>query len=141
MVPRSLVATGAPVNAGKTAYRSPLKGPGGKPLPQASVSLRNKQGLIVHYAISSDKGTFQLSLPDTTHLTGLSLEVTHLGYKRLLTPLQEGKYAYELQLEEQAVLLPEVLVKNRPIHFQQRRYWSVTMCAPSLRKKTAVSAM
>lgn len=92
-----------------------LKGPGGKPLPQASVSLRNKQGLIVQYAISNDKGSFQLSLPDTANLTSLSLEVSHLGYKRLLTPLQKGKYAYELQLEEQAVLLPEVQVKNRPV--------------------------
>ena len=86
----------------------------GQPVPHASVTLTNAQGRIAAFKTSDAGGLFVLDLPDTAALTAFRIEVKHLGYKPVALPLAEGRTQYPITMEEQAIDLSEVIVKNRP---------------------------
>src|SRR5579859_2166861 len=113
----SLVAAWLPIllHAQIKTLTGSVRNKTGKAVPLATVMLKNRQGLILQYAICNDQGLFRLNLIDTVPATDLSLEVSHLSFKIMRTPLIAGKYAYELILEESFTALQEVNVKSRPM--------------------------
>ncbi|WP_028295767.1 carboxypeptidase-like regulatory domain-containing protein [Olivibacter sitiensis] len=91
-----------------------LKDTTGKPVAHASVMLKNAQGRIIGFNNSNAEGRYAIALPDTARLSSLSIEINHLGYARVQQRLTEGRYAYDITMEEKAIDLSEVQVKSRP---------------------------
>ncbi|MGK6350761.1 hypothetical protein [Parapedobacter sp. DT-150] len=86
----------------------------GKPVPYASVMVKNKQQRVLAFHTSNHAGAFTLAWPDTAALTELSIEINHLGYKKVTLPLIADKHRYDVLMEAQAIDLAEVEVKSRP---------------------------
>ncbi len=91
-----------------------LKTVDGQPVSHASVTLKNEQQRILAFKMSDSKGAFSLAYPDTADVSGLHIEINHLGYKKISLPLSAGKNQYDILMEQQAIDLAEVQVKSRP---------------------------
>jgi hypothetical protein len=87
-----------------------VKDPFGQPLSGATVSLLNNEGLVINYTFTNQNGYFEL-IP-SSH--SLSISVSYLGYKKVKIKLDAAQSTYSVQLEHEAKLLKEVLVKTRP---------------------------
>jgi hypothetical protein len=85
----------------------------GNPVTSATVSLKSSDGTIVNYTRSDQKGSFSLVTSEAR--SGLSLEVSSLGYKRQSRQISDQQDIYHIKLEESSIDLPTVVVKNRPI--------------------------
>ncbi|MGK6352496.1 carboxypeptidase-like regulatory domain-containing protein [Parapedobacter sp. DT-150] len=91
-----------------------LKTKDGKPVPHASVTIRNAQGRIVAFKASDTSGSFAIVLPAVTQPDSLRLQINHLGYAKVDLPLAPFKAQYNITMEEKAIDLSEVAVKSRP---------------------------
>lgn len=91
-----------------------LKMADGKAVPHASVRLKHLSNRILSFHSSDVEGRFQLSVSDTATWSELFIEVHHLGYKKINHPLETGVYRYDITMEEQAINLAEIAIKNRP---------------------------
>jgi hypothetical protein len=91
-----------------------LKTSSGKPIPHATVILKNSEGLVLKYSITNENGSFQISLPDSLRKIQLLLEFTHLGFHKLQTRVQPNTNYYEVVMEEDFNTLPEVKITNQP---------------------------
>lgn len=91
-----------------------LKTQSGKSVPFASVMIKNTQNKIIAFKSSDAEGRFGLLIPATQNLSGLSLEINHLGFKKISEALKEGQNRYEIRMEEQSIDLADVQVKSRP---------------------------
>lgn len=105
----------ATVNAQLRQVTGQLKSTSGETIANASVLLKNNSGLIISFYSSNDNGKYVLTLPDTSQLTSLLIEVNHLGYKKMQQSLTEGKTVYDFVMEKKVMELPEVQVKSRPV--------------------------
>lgn len=91
-----------------------LKTQSGKSVPFASVMIKNTQNKIIAFKSSDAEGRFGLLIPATQNLSELSLEINHLGFKKISEALKEGQNRYEIRMEEQSIDLADVQVKSRP---------------------------
>ncbi|MFC3199670.1 carboxypeptidase-like regulatory domain-containing protein [Parapedobacter deserti] len=91
-----------------------LKTESGKPVPHASVTLRNPQGRIVAFRASDAAGRFYFMLPANAISDSLRLSVNHLGYAKVDIPLTAGRNGYDITMKEKPIDLSEVEVKSRP---------------------------
>jgi hypothetical protein len=76
--------------------------------------VKNNKDFIVSFAYSDKRGQFNVKLPDTGSTEGLVIEITCIGYKKKQEILFSGKHTYDFLMEEQAIDLKEVKIKNRP---------------------------
>ena len=91
-----------------------LKTTDGRPVAHASVMVKNLQQRVLAFKASDSQGAFSLAWRDTADVTGLHLEINHLGYKKVSIPLAADRDRYDILLEEQTIDLTEVEVKSRP---------------------------
>lgn len=91
-----------------------LKTNDGKPVPHASVTIRDAQGRVVAFKVSDVSGGFAMALPTDVPTDSLRLQINHLGYARVDIPLTPIKNRYDVLMEERAIDLSEVDVKSRP---------------------------
>jgi hypothetical protein len=85
-----------------------------KAVPQATVMLKEKNGLVLYYAASNNNGEFRMSISDTLVMQGLFLEVSHLSFKKIAIQVTSDRFNYSVILEENATVLPDVKVTGRP---------------------------
>lgn len=85
----------------------------GKSVSFASVLLKSKQGGVLNFTRTNDKGDFKLiskaaALP-------YNLEVTSMGFQKQSVLYQTNQKSYTIVLKEGSINLPTVIVKNKPI--------------------------
>ncbi len=83
----------------------------GAAVSYANVTTLNALGKMMTYAITSDDGSFAIQLPDST----MSLSVSALGYRTLVTPRKKVSDGMTFTLVAEAYHLKEVVVKSRRI--------------------------
>lgn len=84
----------------------------GVAISSANINLKDKDGNIVSYTRTNDKGEFTLNLPQ--ELKDLVLEATTIGYAKKSITNIEAQKQYDLILVEEQINLKTVVVKNRP---------------------------
>jgi Carboxypeptidase regulatory-like domain len=97
--------------------RGTVKDSAGKPVPYASVNLRNSvSNRIVGYAVTDAGGAYTLSIPVNTPVSVLVVEVTSIGYKTLSRPIADTHVAYDFVMSVSANQLRSVEIKSsRPV--------------------------
>src|SRR5690606_12883394 len=94
--------------------RGTLKTADGKPVAHASVMIKSQQQRVLAFDARDSPGALLLTWRDTTDVTGLHVEINHLGYKKVSLPLTGDRERYEIPLEAEIIDLAEVAVKSRP---------------------------
>jgi len=98
----------------------------GLPIPSVNINLKDKEGNILSFTRTNDKGEYLLSF--TEDIKELSIEATTIGYAKKIVNLTELNKSYDLVLAEDQINLKTVVVKNRP---------SLTANGDTLNYKTA----
>jgi hypothetical protein len=83
-----------------------------KGLSSATISLKDAEGKILSYGRSDVKGYFVLNLSSANKAA--LLEVNMLGYKKQAVPFLGKTLQFEFTMQESAIDLPTVVIKNRP---------------------------
>jgi len=91
-----------------------LKTTTGEAVPYASITLKNSLQHIITYTTSDVNGHFKLSVHDTINIQGKTIEINHLGYKKVSTVLRSGQTLYDITLEDKKINLAEVEIKSPP---------------------------
>lgn len=91
-----------------------LKTRDGKPVSHASVTIRNSDDRILIFTPTNHIGHFAIDILTNVRKDSLSLQINHLGYARVNIPLISGQTHYDIVLEEKAIDLSEITVRNRP---------------------------
>lgn len=88
----------------------------GKPVPFATVNLKNKTGnTIVAYSTTADNGTYSLSLPQGQNIDSLVMEVRSMGYKSQVKSIT-GTTPVDFMLQASINQLQGVVIKSsRPV--------------------------
>lgn len=87
----------------------------GKPVSFASVNLKGAGNLIIAYTTSGDKGAFSLNVPADADKTGLTLEVSCIGFKKESKPVNGFTTPYNFKLHGAVNMLKTVTIKdNKP---------------------------
>ena len=84
----------------------------GNAVAAASVNLKDKEGNILSFTRTDDKGAFILSFTEDNK--DLSIEATMIGYTKQAIAITELNKSYELTLIDSEINLQTVVVKNRP---------------------------
>lgn len=92
-----------------------LKTKDGEAVSFASILIKDPEGKVLVFKTSDSNGAFTLKIPKTTEADQLTLEINHLGYKKIRQDIKEGKLDYEILMERQAIDLSEVEIKSKPI--------------------------
>jgi len=89
----------------------------GKPLPYATVSLKNKgSNAIVAYTVTDGKGAYTLQLPANAAVNTLMIEARSLGFKTGVKNITEFDAPVDFTLAASANQLQEVVIKSsRPL--------------------------
>lgn len=90
-----------------------IKDTKGAPVVSANVNLKDKEGNILTFTRTDDKGNFTLSFTEDNK--DLTIESTIIGYLKKITPINELNKVYDLVMEESEISLKTVVVKNRPV--------------------------
>ncbi|MBK1442086.1 carboxypeptidase regulatory-like domain-containing protein [Parapedobacter sp. ISTM3] len=109
-----ILCLGPGVLAQQQTIQGSLKTTDGKPVPHASVTVRNPQDRIVVFKTSDASGNFSIVLPAAVPLDSLHLLVNHLGYAGVNLPISRERSHYDITLQEKPIDLSEVKVKSRP---------------------------
>lgn len=81
----------------------------------ASVSVkRQTDGLAVWFKISDARGAFRFTLSDTVQPEYYYIEVNHLSYERVKTPLTKGKVTYNFTVYPRVQQMDEIQVGAKP---------------------------
>jgi hypothetical protein len=87
----------------------------GKAISFASINLKSSGNLIIAYASSDDKGNYTLQIPAEIDKTGLTLEVSCVGFTKQAKPVTSVVTAYNFKLAKSVNQLQAVTIKdNRP---------------------------
>ncbi|TKC01369.1 carboxypeptidase-like regulatory domain-containing protein [Pedobacter cryotolerans] len=89
-----------------------IKNQKGDALSAVSVNLKDKEGTILSFTRTDDKGNFTLNFKENA--SELSIEASIIGYVKKSTEVTDLGKLYELQLQESEINLKTVVVKNRP---------------------------
>ena len=84
-----------------------------KPLESVTLILKDTSGKILSFSHSNEKGTFKILLNGATRK--FILELTSIGYKKKIIKNVEAGKPLHVQLETDAIMLKDVVVKNRPV--------------------------
>lgn len=85
----------------------------GVPIPSANINLKDKEGDILSFTRTNDKGEYTLTFTDEGK--GLTLEVTTIGFVKKTIPITELNKVDDIILQEDEINLKTVVVKNRPL--------------------------
>ncbi|RZK54141.1 MAG: TonB-dependent receptor [Pedobacter sp.] len=84
----------------------------GAPIVSVNINLKDKEGSILSFTRTNEKGEFSLSIPaDSKELT---LEATTIGFEKKIIQITEVNKSYDISLRESEINLKTVEVKNRP---------------------------
>lgn len=84
----------------------------GAPIVSVNINLKDKEGSILSFTRTNEKGEFSLSAPqDAKELT---LEATTIGFEKKIIQITEANKSYDISLKESEINLKTVEVKNRP---------------------------
>lgn len=100
--------------AQKKQVKGEVKNSKGNVVPYAGIVLKNNKDYIISFINCNSQGLYRIELPDTINLTSSFIEVNCIGYKKNQQLLLKGKYIYDFVLEEEAIDLKEVKIKQRP---------------------------
>lgn len=89
-----------------------IKNQNGTSLAAVSVNLKDKEGNILSFTRTDEKGNFTLSFKED--VAELRIEASIIGYAKNTTVVTDISKFYELQLQESEINLKTVVVKNRP---------------------------
>lgn len=98
----------------------------GAPIVSANINLKDKEGSILSFTRTNDKGEYSLSFSED--VKDLTLEATTIGFSKKIIAITELNKNYHLTLDEEQINLKTVEVKNRP---------SLTANGDTLNYKTA----
>lgn len=84
----------------------------GTAISAANVNLKDKEGNILSFTRTDDKGNFTLNF--TEENSDLILEATTIGFAKKTIAVAELNKSYDLVLAESEINLKTVVVKNRP---------------------------
>lgn len=101
-------------SARQTTIEGSVQSPEGKGLPNVTVLLKDKNGLVLQFTRSNAEGKFTFSLRDTLYIKVALLELNHVGFEMIREPLQSGQRQYRFQLKPLYRELSNVKIKNRP---------------------------
>lgn len=85
----------------------------GVAIAAVNINLKDKEGNIISFTRTNDKGEYTLSLGDETK--DLSVEATTIGYEKKSISIGDIAKAYDLTLTESETTLKTVVVNNRPV--------------------------
>lgn len=85
-----------------------------RPVASANVFIVNGDAVLLSFAITNDRGGFQINLPRNLMQQALWIEATCIGYKKERIKFDPEKQKYEFRLTRDPVFLQEVTVTNRP---------------------------
>jgi hypothetical protein len=85
----------------------------GAAIVSANVNLKDKEGNILSFTRTDDKGNFTLSF--TEENKDLTIEATTIGYEKKIIAVAELTRSYDLILVDSEINLKTVVVKNRPV--------------------------
>lgn len=83
-----------------------------KPIPFASITLKNSDNVIVIYTTGNENGAFSLTIPSDIMGGNLSLEAGSLGYKKQVKSLTEVNNFYSFILSPEYQQLEPVVIKD-----------------------------
>jgi hypothetical protein len=87
----------------------------GKPVPYATINLKNSSNLIIGYTISDSKGGYLLRVPANAVQTNLVIEVSCMGFKKQSKSITDLTLPVNFKLTTAVNQLSAVIVKdNRP---------------------------
>ncbi|MGF1924099.1 MAG: carboxypeptidase regulatory-like domain-containing protein [Bacteroidia bacterium] len=84
----------------------------GAPIVSVNINLKDKDGSIISFTRTNDRGEYSLSF--TEDVKELSLEATSIGFAKKILSITELNKSYDLTLDEDQINLKTVVVKNRP---------------------------
>jgi hypothetical protein len=84
----------------------------GAPVVSANVNLKDKEGNILSFTRTDDKGNFTLSF--TEENKDLTIEATTIGYEKKIIVVTDLAKVYDLIMKDSEINLKTVVVKNRP---------------------------
>lgn len=84
-----------------------------KPLESVTLILKDTSGKILSFSRTNEKGAFKIALNGA--IGKFTLELTSIGYKKKIVQNVEAGKPVQVQLETDAQLLKDVVVKNRPV--------------------------
>jgi hypothetical protein len=85
----------------------------GAAIVSANVNLKDKEGNILSFTRTDDKGNFTLSF--TEENKDLTIEATTIGYEKKIIAVAELTRSYDLIMVDSEINLKTVVVKNRPV--------------------------
>ena len=83
-----------------------------KPVSFANVILKGKEGNIISFTRSNDKGEFKLTLKENTNPN--FIEVSSIGFQKQAVSINANQNFYTISLKSSSITLPTVTVKNKP---------------------------
>lgn len=90
-----------------------IKDAKGAAIASVNVNLKDKEGNILSFTRTNDKGEYLLSFTDEN--TALRIEATIIGYEKKTINLAELNKSYDMVLADAEINLKPVVVKNRPV--------------------------
>jgi len=102
------------VSAQTKLIKGLVKNSSGSAVPGAHILIKNSQDYIVSFSYTDTKGRYSIKLPEAGNTSGLVIGVACIGYKKIQVPFSPDKDTYDFLIEEQAIDLQEVKIKNRP---------------------------
>ncbi len=90
-----------------------IKDTKGTPIASVNINLKDKEGNILSFTRTNDKGEYTLSF--TEENKGLTLEATIIGFQKKIIEVADLTKSYDLSLVETEINLKTVVVKNRPV--------------------------
>jgi hypothetical protein len=78
----------------------------------ANVLLKGKEGNIISFTRTNDKGEFKLTLKEG--FTANFIEVSSIGFQKQVVNINPNQKFYTINLKNSSINLPTVVVKNRP---------------------------
>jgi len=85
----------------------------GNAVPYATINLKNGSNLIIAYAISNNKGLYQLEVPEGIGSTNLLVEASCIGYKKQSKTISDFSAPVNFVLSTEVNQLKAVIVKDK----------------------------
>lgn len=85
-----------------------------QPIASANVFIANADAVLLTFAITNEKGSFQINLSKELLQQAVWIEATCIGYKKERIKFDPEKQTYHFNLTRDPVFLREVTVTNRP---------------------------
>jgi len=81
-------------------------------LKAITVMLKSEEGHVIAFKTTDANGSFVLTTDKD--IKGAILEINHLGYKKMVFPVEARLVDLRIEMEQQAILLDSIVIKSRP---------------------------